>query len=95
MSTHCDVSMVCCWSYDSISPSLKQACRNKPYLTFLLPKKAQNQLQHFNLHPDPITFHPLTIPYFDLVVVTKEDTRVDEWVAEREPTYHYPSLHPE
>ncbi|KAK2638914.1 hypothetical protein Ddye_026709 [Dipteronia dyeriana] len=34
-------------------------------ITFLLPKKAQEQLQHFNLHPHLITFHPLTIPHVD------------------------------
>ncbi len=34
-------------------------------ITFLLPKKAQIQLQHLNLHPNLITFHPLTIPHFD------------------------------
>ncbi|KAH7544090.1 hypothetical protein ACOSP7_030921 [Xanthoceras sorbifolium] len=34
-------------------------------ITFLLPKKTQNQLQHFNLYPDLITFHPLTIPHVE------------------------------
>ncbi|XP_020878279.1 UDP-glycosyltransferase 79B7 [Arabidopsis lyrata subsp. lyrata] len=31
-------------------------------VTFLLPKKAQKQLEHHNLFPDSIVFHPLTIP---------------------------------
>ncbi|ESQ43089.1 hypothetical protein EUTSA_v10013536mg [Eutrema salsugineum] len=30
-------------------------------VTFLLPKKAQKQLEHLNLFPDSIVFHPLTI----------------------------------
>ncbi|KAJ4726373.1 Glycosyltransferase [Melia azedarach] len=34
-------------------------------ITLLLPKKAQNQLEHFNLHPDLISFHPLTVPHVD------------------------------
>ena len=34
-------------------------------ITFILPKKAQSQLQHLNLHPTLITFHPLTIPHVD------------------------------
>ncbi|CAD5327410.1 unnamed protein product [Arabidopsis thaliana] len=31
-------------------------------VTFLLPKKAQKQLEHHNLFPDSIVFHPLTVP---------------------------------
>ncbi|KAJ9671553.1 hypothetical protein PVL29_025315 [Vitis rotundifolia] len=31
----------------------------------ILPKKAQPQLQHLNLHPTLISFHPLTIPHVD------------------------------
>ncbi|KAL0728956.1 hypothetical protein Bca4012_025049 [Brassica carinata] len=34
-------------------------------VTFLLPKKAQKQLEHHNLFPDNIAFHPLTIPPVD------------------------------
>ncbi|KAL1206589.1 UDP-glycosyltransferase 79B9 [Cardamine amara subsp. amara] len=34
-------------------------------VTFLLPKKAQKQLEHHNLFPDTIIFHPLTIPHVD------------------------------
>lgn len=34
-------------------------------ITFLLPKKAQKQLQHFILHPNSITLHSLTIPSVD------------------------------
>ena len=34
-------------------------------ITFILPRKAQSQLQHLNLHPTLITFHPLTIPHVD------------------------------
>ncbi|CAA7062663.1 unnamed protein product [Microthlaspi erraticum] len=34
-------------------------------VTFLLPKKAQKQLEHLNLFPDNIVFHPLTIPHVD------------------------------
>ncbi|KAM7503967.1 hypothetical protein LguiB_002871 [Lonicera macranthoides] len=34
-------------------------------ISFLLPKKAQSQLYHLNLHPSLITFHPLTIPPVD------------------------------
>ncbi|CAH8279588.1 unnamed protein product [Arabidopsis lyrata] len=34
-------------------------------VTFLLPKKAQKQLEHHNLFPDSIVFYPLTIPHVD------------------------------
>ncbi|CAE6239335.1 unnamed protein product [Arabidopsis arenosa] len=34
-------------------------------VTFLLPKKAQKQLEHHNLCPDSIVFCPLTIPHVD------------------------------
>ncbi|KAL5736370.1 hypothetical protein ACOSQ2_031158 [Xanthoceras sorbifolium] len=34
-------------------------------IIFLLPEKAQKQLQHLNLHPHLITFHPLKIPPVD------------------------------
>ncbi|KAK7286772.1 hypothetical protein RJT34_22001 [Clitoria ternatea] len=34
-------------------------------ITFLLPQKAQHQLQHLNLHPHLITFHLITIPHVD------------------------------
>ncbi|CAN6850542.1 unnamed protein product [Brassica oleracea] len=34
-------------------------------VTFLLPKKAQKQLEYHNLFPDNILFHPLTIPPVD------------------------------
>ncbi|KAJ0102438.1 hypothetical protein Patl1_04744 [Pistacia atlantica] len=34
-------------------------------ITFLLPTTAEKDLQHFNLHPNLITFHPLTIPHVD------------------------------
>ncbi|KAL0001348.1 hypothetical protein SO802_015129 [Lithocarpus litseifolius] len=34
-------------------------------IIFMLPKKAQIQLQHLNLHPNFITFHTYTIPYVD------------------------------
>ncbi|KAL6314688.1 hypothetical protein AAG906_027035 [Vitis piasezkii] len=34
-------------------------------ITFILPEKTQSQLQHLNLHPTLITFHPLTIPHVD------------------------------
>ncbi|CAH8256873.1 unnamed protein product [Arabidopsis lyrata] len=34
-------------------------------VTFLLPKKAQKQLEHLNLFPDSIVFHPLTMPHVD------------------------------
>ncbi|CAA7049107.1 unnamed protein product [Microthlaspi erraticum] len=34
-------------------------------VTFLLPKKAQKQLEHLNLFPHSIFFHPLTIPPVD------------------------------
>ncbi|TKY66465.1 UDP-glycosyltransferase 79B10 [Spatholobus suberectus] len=32
-------------------------------VTFLLPQKAQLQLQHLNRYPHLITFHTLTIPH--------------------------------
>ncbi|XP_010455340.1 PREDICTED: UDP-glycosyltransferase 79B8-like [Camelina sativa] len=32
-------------------------------VTFLLPKKAQKQVEHHNLFPDSIVFHPLTVPH--------------------------------
>ncbi|KAM7492555.1 hypothetical protein LguiA_035476 [Lonicera macranthoides] len=32
-------------------------------ISFLLPKKAQLQLQHLNLHPNLITFHTLLVPH--------------------------------
>ncbi|CAL9243476.1 unnamed protein product [Arabidopsis halleri] len=34
-------------------------------VTFLLPKKAQKQLEHHNLFPDSVVFYPLTIPHVD------------------------------
>lgn len=34
-------------------------------ISFLLPKKAQIQLQNINLHPNLITFHSLTIPHVE------------------------------
>ncbi|AAD38265.1 Similar to Flavonol 3-O-Glucosyltransferase [Arabidopsis thaliana] len=34
-------------------------------ITFLIPKKAQKQLEHLNLFPDSIVFHSLTIPHVD------------------------------
>ncbi|RVW14037.1 UDP-glycosyltransferase 79B11 [Vitis vinifera] len=34
-------------------------------ITFILPKKVQSQLQHLNLHPTLISFHPLTILHVD------------------------------
>ncbi|KFK27014.1 hypothetical protein AALP_AA8G323200 [Arabis alpina] len=34
-------------------------------VTVLLPKKAQKQLEHHNLFPESIVFHPLTIPPVD------------------------------
>ncbi|VVB15883.1 unnamed protein product [Arabis nemorensis] len=34
-------------------------------VTFLIPKKAQKQLEHHNLFPESIFFHPLTIPPVD------------------------------
>ncbi|KAG2333087.1 hypothetical protein Bca52824_004267 [Brassica carinata] len=34
-------------------------------ITFLLPKKCQKQLEHLNLFPQNIVFHPLTIPHVD------------------------------
>ena len=33
--------------------------------TFILPQKAQSQLQSLNSHPTLISFHPLTIPHVD------------------------------
>ncbi|KAI4333628.1 hypothetical protein L6164_018409 [Bauhinia variegata] len=34
-------------------------------ITFLLPQKAQQQLQHLNLYPHLINFHILTVPHVD------------------------------
>ncbi|RVX03921.1 hypothetical protein VitviT2T_029489 [Vitis vinifera] len=34
-------------------------------ITFMLPKKAQSQLQTLNFHPTLISFHPLSIPHVD------------------------------
>ncbi|CAN7006298.1 unnamed protein product [Brassica rapa subsp. trilocularis] len=34
-------------------------------ITFLLPKKAQKLLEHLNLFPQYIVFHPHTIPHVD------------------------------
>ncbi|CAL2255173.1 unnamed protein product [Prunus armeniaca] len=34
-------------------------------ISFLTPKKAQIQLQHLNLHPDLITFCPITVPHVE------------------------------
>ncbi|KAM7461648.1 hypothetical protein LguiA_029769 [Lonicera macranthoides] len=41
-------------------------------ISFLLPKKAQTQIYHLNLHPSLITFHPLTIPPVDGLPVGAE-----------------------
>ena len=43
-------------------------------ITFMLPKKAQIQLQCLNLHPNFITFHPLTIPHVDGLPLGAETT---------------------
>ncbi|VYS53212.1 unnamed protein product [Arabidopsis thaliana] len=43
-------------------------------ITFLLPKKAQKQLEHHNLFPDSIVFHPLTIPYVNGLPAGAETT---------------------
>ncbi|CAA7049101.1 unnamed protein product [Microthlaspi erraticum] len=34
-------------------------------VTFLLPKKAQEKLEHLNLFPDSIIFHPIIVPHVD------------------------------
>lgn len=41
-------------------------------ITFLLPKKAQKQLEHHNLFPDNIVFHLITIPSVDGLPVGAE-----------------------
>ncbi|XP_023637295.1 UDP-glycosyltransferase 79B8 isoform X3 [Capsella rubella] len=43
-------------------------------VTFLLPKKAQKQMEHHNLFPDSIVFHPLTIPHVDGLPAGAETT---------------------
>ncbi|CAA7048391.1 unnamed protein product [Microthlaspi erraticum] len=43
-------------------------------VTFLLPKKAQKQLEPLNLFPDSILFEPLTLPYVDGLPVGAETT---------------------
>ncbi|KAL3503169.1 hypothetical protein ACH5RR_037618 [Cinchona calisaya] len=34
-------------------------------ISFLLPNKAKNQLEHINLHPNLITFHTLSVPHVE------------------------------
>ncbi|KAL6142760.1 hypothetical protein ACLB2K_061036 [Fragaria x ananassa] len=34
-------------------------------ISFFLPQKTQAKLQYYNLHPDFITFYPLTIPHVE------------------------------
>ncbi|BFG29132.1 hypothetical protein CerSpe_154060 [Prunus speciosa] len=34
-------------------------------ISFLVPKKAQLELQHLNLHPNLITFHTITVPHVE------------------------------
>ncbi|XP_050216042.1 UDP-glycosyltransferase 79B6-like [Mercurialis annua] len=41
-------------------------------ISFLLPKKAKQQLQHFNLHPHLISFHSITVPPVDGLPVGTE-----------------------
>ncbi|XP_010455375.1 PREDICTED: UDP-glycosyltransferase 79B8-like [Camelina sativa] len=43
-------------------------------VTFLLPKKAQKQLEHHNLFPDRIVFHPLAIPHVNGLPAGAETT---------------------
>ena len=43
-------------------------------ITFLLPKKAQKQLESLNLHPESICFHPLTLPPVEGLPVGAETT---------------------
>ncbi|XP_023636777.1 UDP-glycosyltransferase 79B8 [Capsella rubella] len=43
-------------------------------VTFLVPKKAQKQLEPHNLFPESIVFHPLTVPHVDGLPVGAETT---------------------
>ncbi|EOA14934.1 hypothetical protein CARUB_v10028277mg [Capsella rubella] len=56
------------FAFGHMTPYLHLAnklAENGHRVTFLLPKKAQKQLEHHNLFPDNIVFHPLTIPHVD------------------------------
>ncbi|XP_010442973.1 PREDICTED: UDP-glycosyltransferase 79B9-like [Camelina sativa] len=54
------------FAFGHMTPYLHLAnklAENGHRVTFLLPKKAQKQLEHQNLFPESIVFHPLTIPH--------------------------------
>ncbi|EOA19670.1 hypothetical protein CARUB_v10003323mg [Capsella rubella] len=56
-------------------------------VTFLVPKKAQKQLEHHNMFPDSIVFHPLTVPHVNGLPVGAETTSdisisVDNFLSE-------------
>ncbi|XP_010482808.1 PREDICTED: UDP-glycosyltransferase 79B9 [Camelina sativa] len=56
------------FAFGHMTPYLHLAnklAENGHRVTFLLPKKAQKQLEHHNLFPESIVFHPLTIPHVD------------------------------
>ncbi|XP_010446317.1 PREDICTED: UDP-glycosyltransferase 79B9-like [Camelina sativa] len=56
------------FAFGHMTPYLHLAnklAENGHRVTFLLPKKAQKQLEHQNMFPDSIVFHPLTIPHVD------------------------------
>ncbi|KAL5716318.1 anthocyanidin 3-O-glucoside 2'''-O-xylosyltransferase [Ranunculus cassubicifolius] len=45
-------------------------------ISFLIPPKAESKLSHFNLHPDLITFIPITFPHVDGLPLNAQLTSV-------------------
>ncbi|CBI20243.3 unnamed protein product, partial [Vitis vinifera] len=67
-STKLHIAMYPWFAFGHLTPYLhlsNELAERGHKITFILPKKAQSQLQHLNLHPTLITFHPLTIPHVD------------------------------
>ncbi|KAJ9671556.1 hypothetical protein PVL29_025318 [Vitis rotundifolia] len=67
-STKLHIAMYPWFAFGHLTPYLhlsNELAERGHKITFILSKKAQSQLQHLNLHPTLITFHPLTIPHVD------------------------------
>ncbi|CAN7029293.1 hypothetical protein IGI04_029556 [Brassica rapa subsp. trilocularis] len=66
-----------CFAFGHMIPYLHLAnilAEKGHHITFLLPKKAQKQLESLSLFPDSIIFHPLTLPPVEGLPVGAETT---------------------
>ncbi|CAL8150986.1 unnamed protein product [Prunus armeniaca] len=58
--------MVCNGTHHPFPPNLSNKLAARGHrISFLVPKKAQLELQHLNLHPNLITFHTITFPHIE------------------------------